>query len=209
MAHLRVLLGLTNAPDHSLEELAGSVHDNLFGKPAFPTPPVMQGTLQAQITAFTDAIAAQMQGGTAATAAKNFQRDALIAMLRQLAGYVQVACNNDLATLLSSGFEAVNTHNASSPLANPIIRSLDNGNSGQLLIRVTPVPNAKCYEVRYAAILAGGVTGPWQNGGLFSNSRAIPVNGLTPGTSYTVEVRAIGGSTGSTDWSDPVGHMSM
>ena len=37
----------------------------------------------------------------------------------------------------------------------------------------------------------------------------MPVNGLTPGTNYTFQVRAIGGSTGYSDWSDPVSHMSM
>ena len=56
---------------------------------------------------------------------------------------------------------------------------------------------------------ATAASGPWQNGGLFTNSRSMPLNGLTPGTSYTVQVRAIGGSTGSSDWSNPVGHMSL
>ena len=51
--------------------------------------------------------------------------------------------------------------------------------------------------------------GPWQSGGLFTNSRSMPLNGLTPGTNYTVQVRAIGGSTGYSDWSDPVSHMSL
>ena len=47
------------------------------------------------------------------------------------------------------------------------------------------------------------------NGGLFTNSRSMPLNGLTPGTTNTVQARAIGGSTGSSDWSNPVGHMSL
>lgn len=37
----------------------------------------------------------------------------------------------------------------------------------------------------------------------------MPLNGLTPGTQYQVQVRAIGGSTGYSDWSDSVSHMSM
>jgi len=32
---------------------------------------------------------------------------------------------------------------------------------------------------------------------------------LTPGTTYNVQVRAIGGSTGYSDWSDPSSHMSL
>jgi len=37
----------------------------------------------------------------------------------------------------------------------------------------------------------------------------MPVNGLVPGTMYQVQVRAIGGSTGYSDWSDAVHHMCM
>ena len=114
-----------------------------------------------------------------------------------------------MAKLLASGFQAVSTNRASTPLAAPTITDILNGNSGQLLLRVGAIANSHAYEVRHAAIAPGGVPGPWQNGGLFGNSRSMPVNGLTPGTNYTFQVRAIGGSTGYSDWSDPVSHMSM
>ena len=209
MPQLRVLLGFTNAPDHSIEETAQAVLGNLYGNATYPSPPVTHAALQAALTAFSTAIATAAQGGPADTADKNNKRAALIDLLRQLAGYVQANHGNDIAKLLSSGFQAVSTNRASSPLANPTITDIANGNSGQLLPRVTPIANATNYEVRYAAIGAGGVPGPWQNGGLFGNSRSMPVNGLTPGTNYTFQVRAIGGSTGYSDWSDPVSHMSM
>lgn len=206
---LRVNLGFANAPDHTLEETAGAVSDNLYGKPAYPTPPVTQPNLQAGLTALTESIAAQVQGGTAATAHKNNMRDALIDLLRQLAGYVQENHGNDLAVLLSSGFEAVSTSRASSPLDKPRIKDILNGNSGQLILRGTPIPNARCFEVRFAAIGAGGAPGPWQSAGLITNSRSMPVNGLTPGTMYVFQIRAVGGSTGYSDWSDAVQHMSL
>jgi hypothetical protein len=91
----------------------------------------------------------------------------------------------------------------------PAIRDILNGNSGQFILRVSAIPNARAYEVRHAAIGTGGTPGPRQNGGLFTNSRSMPINGLAPGTNYTFQIRAIGGSTGYSDWSDPVGHMSM
>ena len=153
---LRVNLGFANAPDHTLEEIAGAVSENLYGDAAYPTPPVTQAALDASLTAFTNAIAVQAQGGTAATADKHNKREALIGLLRQLAGYVQETHGNDLAVLLSSGFEAVSTNRASSPLAKPRIKDILNGNSGQLILRGTPVANARCFEVRYAAIGAGG-----------------------------------------------------
>ncbi|MGN6554051.1 MAG: fibronectin type III domain-containing protein [Verrucomicrobiota bacterium] len=34
------------------------------------------------------------------------------------------------------------------------------------------------------------------------------MEGLIPGTLYSIQVRGIGGSTGTSDWSDPVSHMA-
>lgn len=209
MSQLRVLLGFASAADHSLEETTSSVIQKLYGNTAYTTPPVTLADLQAAQTAFTAAIATAAQGGPTDTADKNNKREALIGLLRQLAGYVQTKCNNDLATLLSSGFDAVSTNRASTPLLAPTIKDIINGNSGQLVIRVGPIANAKCYEVRYALIGAGGTPGPLQNGGLFTNSRSMAVGGLTPGGNYQFQVRAVGGSTGFSDWSDPVSHMSL
>ena len=127
--------------------------------------------------------------------------------LRKLAHYVQDNCGNDLAVFLSSGFLAAATNRARSPLAKPSILSVDYGNTTQLVVKVSPVVRAKCYEVRLASLGAGGTPSPWQNAGLFTNSRSMTINNLTPGTTYAFQVRAVGGSTGYTDWSDPVAHM--
>ncbi|HEU5122457.1 MAG TPA: fibronectin type III domain-containing protein [Verrucomicrobiae bacterium] len=51
--------------------------------------------------------------------------------------------------------------------------------------------------------------GNWQSAGVFTQARKIVLTDLTPGTTYTIQARAIGGSTGSSDWSDPVSHMSL
>jgi chitodextrinase len=48
----------------------------------------------------------------------------------------------------------------------------------------------------------------WVPGGVFTQARKIVVENLTPGTTYTFQVRAVGGSTGYSGWSDPVSHMS-
>jgi hypothetical protein len=76
--------------------------------------------------------------------------------------------------------------------------------SGQLVLRATPVDNAKVYQVR----LTVGTNAPI-DGGVFTQARRIVQPNLMPGTTYSVEVRAIGGSTGYSDWSDPVSHMAM
>ena len=213
MPHLRVSLSFASGTDHFLEDTANAVSTNLYGNAAYPSPPVTKVALDAGNAAFSAAIAAMEQGGTAATAAKNDKRAALIGLLRQLARYVEDHCNNDLATLLASGFQAVvGGGHAPTPaiIPAPTIRDILNGNSGQLILRVTAIAIAHGYEVRYAAIGTGGTPGPWQDGGNHTNSRSMPVSGLTPGTTYAFQVRTVGAGSGNySDWSDAVSHMSM
>ena len=206
---LRVLFDFVSMPDATLDEFTGTVVTGMTGNPAYPTPPVALADIQTQLTAFSDALIAHAQGGTAATAAKNTARSVLVDSLRQNALYVQTKCGNVLATLLSSGYQAASTNHAQTPLDTPVIGDLINGKSGELVARVKPVANARAYEARYALIGAGGTPGPWQNGGLFTSTRNLTVTGLTPGSTYTVEIRAIGGSTGYSDWSNAVTHMSL
>ncbi|MEQ1824265.1 MAG: hypothetical protein ABL949_17295, partial [Fimbriimonadaceae bacterium] len=113
------------------------------------------------------------------------------------------------ARLLSSGFHAVSMNRAQTALPAPDITDIENGTTGQLLPRIDPIANAHGYEARYAALGAGGTPGPWQNGGIYSNTRDLALNDLTPGIIYLIQVRALGGSTQYSDWSDAVQHMSM
>ena len=210
MASPRVLTNFSRAADDSLKVIAGTIHQGLTGNPAFPNPTVPLPALEAAIRAFSAALVAQTQGGTVATADKKDKRETLVTLLRKLAGYVEDNCGGNLATLLSSGFVAVKTSHVQAHLPAPFIVRLLNGNTGQLLVKLRkPIANAKCYELRYAVVGADGTPGPWQNGGLNSNSRALALNGLTPGTTYNVQIRAIGGSTGHSDWSGPASHMSL
>jgi hypothetical protein len=163
--------------------------------------------VQAAADDLNAALAAQAHGGAAATAEKNNKQEALVTLLRKLKHYVEDNCGNDPAVLLSSGFQAASSNRSRSPLANPAIRSIDFGNSAELVLKVSPIARAKCYEVRSSAVGAGGVPGDWQTAGLFTNSRSMTISGLVPGTTYAFQVRAIGGSTGYSDWSNPVSRM--
>ncbi len=127
--------------------------------------------------------------------------------MRRLKFYVEDNCRNDLAVLLSSGFQAASSNRTRSPLENPSILSIDFGNSAEVVLRVTPVAHARCYEVRSAAVGADNVPGPWQHAGSYTNSRSMTIAGLVPATTYVFQVRAIGGSTGYSGWSNPVSHM--
>ena len=162
------------------------------------------------MTGFTAAVAAQRQGGSAATAAKQVAADALVSLLRRLALYVQTVVQGiadpgqSMVALLASGFEAVSNNRSQGPLSTPNIRDIENVGTGRLKLDIDPVPNARVYEVQSKM-----GAGDWVSAGLFQNSRGLIVTGLTPGTTYTFQVRAVGGSTGQSDWSNPVGHMSL
>ena len=109
-----------------------------------------------------------------------------------------------MVALLASGFEAVSNNRHQGPLAAPNIGGIENVGTGRLKLVIGPVANARVFEAQRK-----DGTGDWQSAGLFQNSRGIVVTGLTPGTNYTFQVRAVGGSTGQSDWSNPVGHMSL
>jgi len=124
--------------------------------------------------------------------------------LRQLAAFVQMKCGSDLAQLLTSGFEAQSGRGASVPLTKPLSLVLENGGSGRLIARVDAVKNAKMYEGRIKLN-----DGDWLPSIFEGDSQHITFSGLTRGKDYTAQVRALGGSTGESDWSDPSSHMAM
>jgi hypothetical protein len=146
---------------------------------------------------------AAAQGGTQLTAAKNAARTALIELLRTQAAYVQSKGHNDLAVILSSGFWTNSTNRTRVPLPQPVILNIDNFATTQLLVRMDPVDNAHSYEVRTRVGSAD-----WRNAGVFTRARGVLLDGLTPGATYDIQARAVGGSTGYSDWSDPVSHMA-
>jgi hypothetical protein len=199
----RVSLKFAALPDAALAEFATRIITGLTGNAAFPTPEVPLATLQAQLLKFDDAVAMSALGGMAATAQKNIERAKLEELLRTEAFYVQLAMKNDLATLLSSGFEATSGRSPSEPLPAPSILQIQNTETTRLTLKVTPLPNARAYEVRKM-----NGTGGWVPATIGTKSRRLEVDGLVPGSKYQLQVRAIGGSTGTGPWSNPVEHMA-
>jgi Fibronectin type III domain len=206
MSHrISIAGGFGKQTPEQLVMTAGAVISGLTNNPAFPSPTVDLNAVQAAADDLKAAVAAQVHGGTAATAEKNNKQEALIKILFKLKHYVEDNCENDLALLLSSGFQAAAATRDRSPLANPSILGIDRGNSDELMLKVTPIARAKCYEVRSAVAGNGNVAGAWQQAGLFTSSR-ITIANLVPTTTYVFQVRAIG-AAGNTEWSDPVSHM--
>jgi len=202
----KVSLRFAKLADTELDNFAQGVIDAMTGNAIYPSPPVTMADLQAAKDDFTDKMAAAQTGGIADTAAKNNSRQTLLGDLRRVATYVQMNCNDDPALLLGSGFQAQSTNRASVPLEQPQSLGLKNGASGQLVATVDPVRNANTYEGR--AKLTDDAAS-WLPSVFSGDSQRIVLAGLTRGKDYTVEVRALGGSTGQSDWSDPSSHMAM
>lgn len=200
----RVSLAFTKLQDDVLITFATTVHSELYAMSEYSAPPVSPSDLMAAITAFSGAKVAQASGGKVATAEKNLRREELLTLLKKLAYYVQVACENDLVLLLSSGFEAVSTNQTRTVLPKPSLVRIVSGMSGQALVTATADRNARGYEVIVAEIDENGTAGPFRPAVTRTSSRNIPIADLTPGKLYAYQGRAIGGATDFSDWSDVV-----
>jgi len=205
--HVRAVDASRGQSAEQLVATCGAIIKGLTDNSAYPSPPIDLKTLQSAVDDLNAALAAQAHGGKAATAEKKNKQADLISMMRKLKHYVEDNCKNDPAVLFSSGFQAAQYTRSRAPLVNPSILDIDTGNSGELVLKITPIARAKCYEVRSAAVGAGNVQGPWQTAGLFTAARSLKISGLIPGTPYVFQVRAVGGSTTYSDWSNPVSRM--
>jgi hypothetical protein len=202
MQKLKVSLAYNTYPDGILDETGTAIIGCLTGNLAFPALTVPLATITARQIAFREAAAAAAYGGTQLTAAKNAARQLFCDGLDANALYVQAIARYDLAMLLSSGYQVASTNRARVQLPAPVITGFENDMSTQLVVRLSPIANAYCYEVQ----TKNGVGG-WTPAGAFTAARRIILTNLTPGTVYTVQARAIGGSTGYSDWSDPSSHI--
>lgn len=205
LTQIKVSLAFAQSPDGNLLITSGGVLKGLTKyETTFPALPVPVGPLGTLHEAFDKALAATADGGPSATAAKNTARRQLVSALRKDALYVEIVADNDLSVLLSSGFEAASTNRAPFPLAPVEVTAVSSPNTGELQAKVKRQPGVRAFEGRIKA--AGGEFGPVVS---FASSRKIIFDGLTAGINYTLQLCAIGGSTGKSDWSNPVTRMSM
>jgi len=171
----------------------------------FPNPTVKPADLDAANKILISDIAAALNGGTDHTDARDKAAAVVINMLRLLAAFVEGIAKGDATVIELSGFQVVHRGpSPQQPLVKTIIQAIINQMSGQLLVRVNPQDNAYAYEGQMSS--DGGKT--YKSIGTFPKAQHIIVTNLTPGTTYTLMFRALGGSTGSGDWSDPVSHMA-
>ena len=207
---LKPVLGVGGMTDNDLLSRLNAVHDKMLNNPAYPSPPVDMPAFKAAIDAYTAAVAASLEGGKAATVARDKARADVAVMFRLLGLYVESACKNDMTTFVSSGFvlSATGQKTTPQPVDVPSIVSVDQGSTGQFLVYVKPVARARSYDIRYAPDPAAGAEINWTTISAASTKPAIPINNLTRGVNYTFQVRAFG-KLGFSDWSSPVERMCI
>jgi hypothetical protein len=176
----------------------------MTNNPSFATPLVSLVDIGTANTAFKAAMLAGSTGDRVAISNRKSKREVLAGLLIQQASYVQGVAAGDLTVLLSSGFEAASTNRSPVELEAPKIAAIENPGSAQLALDLVPVPRARSYEIR----MSYGTNGS-QVAGTFTYARNIVLENLTPGTTYTIQARAIGGTKGYSDWSNSVSRMSL
>lgn len=151
----------------------------------FPTLADVQTALDALKAAN---LAAQDRSLTA-IANRNQAWENMLGLMRPLAAWVQAHCQNNLAILLSSGFNAVRNRTPVGPLTPPQTPILGQGTkTGELAARTRTLRGAYTYCWRVA--LASAPTVYLQT--VLSTSVRHTFPGLTAGQIYTVDVCGIG-----------------
>ncbi len=204
---IRVSFTFLKGTDGAFLSRCGSVLKGTTGNSAYPSSPVDPAGFKTALDSLTTLVVDALDGGRKAIAARVAQRGVVTKMLRSIGHYVEVACNDDLNTFLSSGFEPLTIVRVpQEPVAPAMIRNIDHGSTGQLLVSLKSVPNAFSYQLRFAPLAAANAGGPWVFQSVASVRQAAACNGLTPGTTYVFQVQTLG-KLGFSDWSNSVTKM--
>src|SRR5205085_2231896 len=83
----KTITNFNGLSDQDLVTLGGSVAARMKGNKSFTNPPADPDAVQTAVDELVAALAAQVDGGPSATAAKNNKRRVLIALLRKLSAY--------------------------------------------------------------------------------------------------------------------------
>ena len=200
---IKAKLGLHKVSDTDTVKALMTAYQGLLNNSKFPYPPVDLPTFKAGIDQYSALIIDAEDGGKRAISAKNKQRIVVIKFYTLLGHYVEMACNDDLASFNTSGFTqvAAKVKTAPAPLTEAKFRWIDRGsNSGDVVVLPEKQTGAIAYDVRYALQGAGGVLRPWTTVTL-TKPRKLTISGLTLAGIYQLQIRALS-VLGYTDWMD-------
>jgi hypothetical protein len=207
---IKAATGFRRMNPDAVYSAANAIYTGLNGNTNIPAPPPPFDlpALLAANQSLSAANSAALDGGTKAVSQRNHHKEVVVKLLDQLAKYVEANCKEDMTIFLSSGFKAKSFTKATPATASESIRYVKPGSSsGQAQAKLVAVPGASSYELRWAPVPAGGVPGAWISQPVTNIRSATVVTGLTPGTTYAFQARAVIQSA-YTDWSDSVTLMA-
>ncbi|MEZ4737920.1 MAG: fibronectin type III domain-containing protein [Flavobacteriales bacterium] len=186
-----VKLGLTGLTSSALVEKGRNIVTMLTGNPTYPT---LQGEMADTTKACDDLDAANQEmlfnGGKIASENKRELESALRIRITGLGQQVQVISGGDKAKILSAGFEVRKNAEPITKLEQPQdLRCALTGFKGLVDLDWEVVHGARYYNVWFTA--GDPNTAEWQFVGSTTKSRYTMEN-LTPGTTYTFRVNAVG-----------------
>jgi hypothetical protein len=202
---IKASLGFTKSAAKDVLARGNAVLGGVFNdKDDYSTPPVDQTALNSQLNALSAGITEALDGGKKAIAAREHLKEVVSSSLRQLGHYVEENCKNDMTTFLKSGFEAkAMTRTAATPLSEAIRKIVSTTISGQFQVTLMAQPDATSYQLRWAPVGQGGTLGNWTEIPVGNTRPATLLTGLTPGTAYVFQVRAVT-NAGYNDWSESI-----
>lgn len=175
----------------------------LTGNPSFPNP---QPALDAVTTALDELEAsnadlqASRQSTTAKTSINHQKEDAVEAILRQLAGFVESVSGDDEPKILSAGMSVRSAATPTHVHEVPAALGLTGGDhEGQLDAHWDTVKGAKSYVIQQSTEPTNAAS--WVHAAVSPKSSAT-ISGLVSGTRYWFRVAAVM-SGGQSGWSDP------
>ncbi len=200
----RVIIGFARLGKDALIMFCQNVIAMMTGNVSYTTPSPTLAVVQTALDLLTTTTQEAMTGDRLKISARRAARRSLLSLMRQLAAYVQGHCNDDLTTLLSSGFQASRRpSSATFPVAPANPRVTAGPTSGTVYLRHQKSANAYNYTVQTAT----SATGPFTEYALSATTRTL-IEGLTPGSTVYIRAQA-NGAKGSSDWSSVVSRMVM
>jgi Fibronectin type III domain len=213
---IKAKLGLGHQAAQDVLNASLNVYNNFFASSFFsaasgaPAYPVDQATLKAANDTLQSAIAAAAGGSKQAITAKNHAKDAVIALLDQLATYVSVNSKGDMNAFISSGFTPKSTAKTkTAPVSETIKKIVPASLTGQMLVFLMKFPGAKTYLLQWGVPGPGGaLPTTWSSMPVDNLKNPATVTGLTPGTTYVFQARAVI-QNGYSNWGDPVARIAV
>ncbi|MBA3961752.1 MAG: hypothetical protein H0X40_07615 [Chthoniobacterales bacterium] len=143
------------------------------------------------------------KAGRLKTAQKNAAGAAVVDALDKDASFTDIISNGGPSIIMQIGYEPVSTNRAQNMLNPPEVVAIETPQAAQLKLRVRSDRNTKSFVGRIKKATDGDY-GPTVS---FASSRKVIFTGLLGGVTYVMQLMVIGGTTGQSDWSDPVQGM--